>query len=61
MGRNVLRIEAPSSAADFDLLPTWYEMAGVDSDENGMAVDAANYRKALEEGCLGVASDQGPN
>jgi GNAT superfamily N-acetyltransferase len=56
MGRNVLRIEAPSSAADFDLLPMWHAMAGVDSDS---AADADNYRKALEEGCLGVASDQG--
>ncbi|TXI56461.1 GNAT family N-acetyltransferase [Mycolicibacterium mageritense] len=55
-----MRVEAPSSAADFDLLPMWYGLAGVDSgDDVGAAGDVANFRQAWEGGYLGAASGKG--
>lgn len=60
LGRNVLKVEAPSSAADFDLLPMWYGLAGVDSrDDVGAAREVANFRQAWEGGYLGAASGKG--
>ncbi|MBN3459471.1 GNAT family N-acetyltransferase [Mycobacterium sp. DSM 3803] len=58
--RSALRVEAPSSSADFDLLPMWYGLAGIDSrDDVGAAGEVANFRRAWEGGYLGAASGKG--
>lgn len=55
MGRNSLTLRAPASSADFDLLPMWYEMAGVSSNEDDGADDVSDFRDAWERGRLGGA------
>ncbi|OKH69401.1 hypothetical protein EB74_30010 [Mycobacterium sp. SWH-M5] len=51
-----MTVEAPSSPEDFELLPMWYELAGVET-EPGEAVGAVErFQKAFEAGYLGAAS-----
>ncbi|WP_082370925.1 GNAT family N-acetyltransferase [Mycolicibacterium mucogenicum] len=50
-----LTLRAPASSADFDLLPMWYELAGVSSHDGKYTRSVTDFREAWEHGHLGTA------